>query len=134
MRSHAQETGVVVLVVEDEELARLIISDYLKDDGFVVLESSTADQALHILEARDDVRAVILDVVMPGAMDGIALAHRIYARWPQIGLLIVSGKGIPKTTQLPPGAGFLPKPYFGPSIVGRVRAIIVPEMKSGGSD
>jgi hypothetical protein len=35
---------------------------------------------------------------------------------------------------LPPGAGFLPKPYFGPSIVGRVRAIIVPEMKSGGSD
>jgi hypothetical protein len=25
---------------------------------------------------------------------------------------------------LPPGAGFLPKPYFGPSIVGRLRAII----------
>ena len=28
------------------------------------------------------------------------------------------------TAELPPGTGFLPKPYFGPSIVGRVRAII----------
>jgi two-component system, response regulator PdtaR len=132
MRAHPKETGAVVLVVEDEELARLIIAEYLKDDGFAVLESSSPEQALRILEARDDVRAVVLDVVMPGAMDGIALAHRIYARWPQIGLLIVSGKEIPKTTQLPPGASFLPKPYFGPSIVGRVRAIIVPERKSGG--
>ncbi|MBV9239016.1 MAG: response regulator [Xanthobacteraceae bacterium] len=116
--------SAVVLVVEDEELARLIIADYLKDAGFIVLESSNAEDALALLETRTDVRAVVLDVVMPGTMDGIALAHRIYGRWPRIGLLVVSGRGPPKATQLPPGTGFLPKPYFGPSIVGRVRAII----------
>jgi len=32
-------SGVVILVVEDEELARLIIADYLKEAGFTVLES-----------------------------------------------------------------------------------------------
>ena len=121
-----QSAGAVILVVEDEELSRLIITDYLKDDGFVVLESANADQALRILESRNDVQAVVLDVVMPGAMDGIALAHRIHERWPAIALLVISGKGIPKTTQLPPGAGFLPKPYFGPSIIGRLRALISP--------
>jgi DNA-binding NtrC family response regulator len=113
-----------VLVVEDEELARLIITDYLREGGFAVLQSANAEQALAVLEQRGDVRAVVLDVVMPGAMDGIALAHLIHERWPGIGLLVMSGKGVPKMVQLPPGAGFLPKPYFGPSIVGRLRAII----------
>ena len=113
-----------VLVVEDEELARLIITDYLREGGFAVLQSANAEQAIAVLEQRGDVRAVVLDVVMPGAMDGIALAHVIHERWPGIGLLVMSGKGVPKMVQLPPGAGFLPKPYFGPSIVGRLRAII----------
>ena len=121
MDSGAEAT---VLVVEDEELARLIITDYLREGGFAVLQSADAEQALAVLEQRGDVRAVVLDVVMPGAMDGIALAHLIHERWPGIGLLVMSGKGAPKMVQLPPGAGFLPKPYFGPSIVGRLRAII----------
>jgi two-component system, response regulator PdtaR len=121
MDSAAEAT---VLVVEDEELARLIITDYLREGGFAVLQSANAEQAIAVLEQRGDVRAVVLDVVMPGAMDGIALAHLIHERWPGIGLLVMSGKGVPKMVQLPPGAGFLPKPYFGPSIVGRLRAII----------
>jgi DNA-binding NtrC family response regulator len=121
MDSGAEAT---VLVVEDEELARLIITDYLREGGFAVLQSANAEQALAVLEQRGDVRAVVLDVVMPGAMDGIALAHLIHERWPGIGLLVMSGKGVPKMVQLPPGAGFLPKPYFGPSIVGRLRAIM----------
>ena len=89
-------SGAVILVVEDEELARLIIADYLKDAGFTVLESSNAEDALALLEGRSDVRAVVLDVVMPGTMDGIALAHRIYQRWPRIGLLVVSGREPPR--------------------------------------
>jgi two-component system, response regulator PdtaR len=113
-----------VLVVEDEELARLIITDYLREGGFAVLQASDAEQAIAVLEQRGDVRAVVLDVVMPGAMDGIALAHLVHERWPGVGLLVMSGKGVPRMAQLPPGAGFLPKPYFGPSIVGRLRAII----------
>src|SRR6516165_1625587 len=113
----------IILEVDDAALARLIIAAHLKDAGFTVLESSNAEDAWALLEARDDVRAVVLDVMMPGTMDGIALAHRIYARWPRIGLLVVSGREPPKAAELPPGTGFLPKPYFGPSIVGRVRAI-----------
>ena len=101
MDSGAEAT---VLVVEDEELARLIITDYLREGGFAVLQSANAEQALAVLEQRGDVRAVVLDVVMPGAMDGIALAHLIHERWPGIGLLVMSGKGVPKMVQLPPGA------------------------------
>src|SRR4051794_1662694 len=97
-----QEELAVVLVVEDEELARLIIAEYLTDGGFTVLQSASAGEALRILESRSDIMAVVLDVVMPGAMDGVALAHRIYERWPAVGLLVVSGKGAPRVATLPP--------------------------------
>jgi two-component system, response regulator PdtaR len=130
MASMQTEADATILVVEDEEFARLIVCDYLKEGGFAVLEASNAEHAIAILEQRADVRAVVLDVVMPGAMDGIALAHLIHARWSPIGLLVLSGKGVPRMAQLPPGTGFLPKPYFGPSIVGRIRAIVAPD-KSG---
>jgi DNA-binding response OmpR family regulator len=122
-----QAEPAVVLVVEDEELARLIIAEYLTDGGFTVLQSASAEEALRIMESRGDIKAVVLDVVMPGAMNGVALAHRIYERWPGVSLLVVSGKGAPRLAALPPGAGFLPKPYFGPSIVGRIRAMISPQ-------
>jgi two-component system, response regulator PdtaR len=130
MASTERGAEATVLVVEDEELARLIITDYLTEGGFAVLQASNAEQAIALLERRGDVRAVALDVVMPGAMDGIALAHLIHERWPGIGLLVMSGKGIPKRAQLPPGTGFLPKPYFGPSIVGRLRALISPDKET----
>jgi CheY-like chemotaxis protein len=130
MASTDTAAEATVLVVEDEELARLIVADYLREGGFAVLESANAEQAIGMLEQHEDVRAVVLDVVMPGTMDGIALAHLIHQRWPGIGLLVMSGKGVPKLTQLPPGTGFLPKPYFGPSIVGRVRAIIGPDKET----
>jgi DNA-binding NtrC family response regulator len=130
MTSMDSTQEATVLVVEDEELARLIITDYLREGGFAVLQASNAEQAIEVLEERGDVRAVVLDVVMPGAMDGIALAHVIHQRWPGVGLLVMSGKGVPKMAQLPPGAGFLPKPYFGPSIVGRLRAIIAPDKET----
>ena len=130
MASVETTADATILVVEDEELARLIVCDYLKEGGFAVLEASNAEHAIAILEQRADVRAAVLDVVMPGAMDGIALAHLIHARWPRIGILVLSGKGVPRMAQLPPGTGFLPKPYFGPSIVDRVRAIISPEREA----
>jgi two-component system, response regulator PdtaR len=67
--------GAVVLVVEDEPLVRALTVDALEDDGFNVLEAATGDYALTVLRQRDDIRAVVTDVEMPGQIDGFALAH-----------------------------------------------------------
>jgi two-component system, response regulator PdtaR len=95
MASMQTEADATILVVEDEEFARLIVCDYLKEGGFAVLEASNAEHAIAILEQRADVRAVVLDVVMPGAMDGIALAHLIHARWSPIGLWYCRARAFP---------------------------------------
>lgn len=71
-----------VLVVEDEFLIRDNIVGELKEEGFVVLEASSADQAIAILEGREDIHLLFTDIDMPGSMDGLKLAAFVRDRWP----------------------------------------------------
>jgi CheY-like chemotaxis protein len=61
----------VVLAVEDEPLILMIAVDMILDAGFEPLWASNADEAISILESRDDIRIVFTDINMPGSMDGI---------------------------------------------------------------
>ena len=64
----------VILIVEDEVVVRTLAAKVAKNCGFEVLEASSADEAIDILEARSDIRLVFTDVNMPGSMDGLQLA------------------------------------------------------------
>jgi CheY-like chemotaxis protein len=108
-----QSTGQqpTVLVVEDQPLTRVATVETLEDAGFQVLEASNADEAIRILEARDNVRIVFTDIDMPGSMDGLKLARAVRDRWPPIKIVITSGQLIPNETDLPAGGRFVAKPY-----------------------
>lgn len=100
-----------VLVVEDEPLIRLNAVDLVEAAGFQAISASTADEAIHVLELRDDIRAVFTDVQMPGSMDGLALIHLMAQRWPSIAALVTSGKVDIAPADLPRGARFFAKPW-----------------------
>lgn len=51
-----------VLVVEDEVLIRDVVCEELADAGFEVIEVGTADEAIAVLEAREDVHLVFTDI------------------------------------------------------------------------
>ena len=73
-----------ILVIEDEVLVRMAIVEDLRDAGYTVIEASTAHEALELLRSNSvDVRLVFSDVLMPGTMDGVALAHTIRFEFPQ---------------------------------------------------
>lgn len=78
----------------------------IEEAGFSVVEAANADQAIQILETRRDVSVIFRDVDMPGAMNGIRLAHAIRDRWPPIKIIATCGHH-----DLPTGGRFLPKPY-----------------------
>lgn len=103
--------NVTVLVVEDEILVRMAAVGLVEDAGFRAVEAGNADEAIAILEQRQDIRLVFTDIDMPGTMDGLKLAHYIRERWPPIYLLVASGKAILKEADLPEGARFFSKPY-----------------------
>jgi CheY-like chemotaxis protein len=84
----------VVLVVEDELMLRMRAVDIVEDAGFVPLEALNADEAIQILESRDDIAVLFTDIQMPGSMDGLRLAHLVHSRWPHIKIILVSGLGV----------------------------------------
>jgi len=113
-----------VLVVEDDALIRLSAVDLVTSAGFEAVEAANADEAIRILEARQDIRLVFTDVEMPGTMDGIKLAHYIKRRWPPVLLIIASGRAIVQESDLPEGTRFFPKPYQDHTIVKEISRMI----------
>jgi CheY-like chemotaxis protein len=79
-----------IIVVEDEVLLRLWISDELRDSGFTVLEAANAAEALQILNSSVTVHVVLTDVRMPGRMDGVALAEWLRRERPEVKVIIAS--------------------------------------------
>lgn len=101
----------VVLIVEDSAIIRMSAVDLVLSAGYEALEAGDADEAIRILEGRDDIDLVFTDVQMPGTMDGIKLSHYIRDRWPPVKLIVASGAAIVEESMLPGGSRFFPKPY-----------------------
>jgi signal transduction histidine kinase len=113
MREVPAGTGTV-LVVDDDELVRRSVASALRSLGYDTLEAEGGSQALDVYrERRRDLRAVVLDMVMPG-MNGRATLAAMRAVNPEIPVLLMSGYTINEDIQavLDDGAsGFLSKPY-----------------------
>lgn len=114
----------VVLVVEDESILRMSAVEMVEEAGFEAIAASDADEAIHILESRNDIRAVFTDVHMPGSMDGIRLAKVIRNRWPPVALIVTSGQTNVPESDLPTGGRFLRKPYAPVQIESALRQLI----------
>jgi CheY-like chemotaxis protein len=111
-----------VLIVEDEPLVRLCAVDTVEGAGFEVIEAANADEAIRILESRSDIRVVFTDLHMPGAMDGLKLAHAVRNRWPPIKIIVTSGRERIAEQDLPAGGRFFAKPYDPSAIKDALRA------------
>ncbi|KQV32871.1 response regulator [Rhizobium sp. Root1204] len=107
----AQQEKIIVLVVEDDPMQRMMAVDIVEEAGFTAIEAANADEAVLILEMRDDIRIMFTDIDMPGTMDGLLLASVVRDRWPPIEIIITSGKEGGSELQLPERSVFFPKPY-----------------------
>jgi CheY-like chemotaxis protein len=114
----------MVLVVEDEMLLRMTAVDMIESSGFEVLAAGTADEAIRILETRNDIRIVFTDIQMPGSMDGLKLARAVRGRWPPIKIVATSGQVQVTEDDLPEGGRFLPKPYSSSQLARTLQQLI----------
>jgi len=102
-RAPAQVTngdGLNILLVEDEPDVLRMLERQLKSVGHRVSTATSGDQALDRIKGGLAPDLVLSDVVMPGALQGPELAHRIHEILPHVALIFISGH--PKET--PPGA------------------------------
>ena len=111
----------VILIVEDEPLVRELEADILVGAGFRLLEAKTADEAFELLRRGAEVHAVFTDVDMPGSIDGFEFARLVHQGWPDVAIVVSSGKMRPGRGDLPEDAIFIAKPYRPAQLVERVR-------------
>ncbi|MBA4306662.1 MAG: sigma-54-dependent Fis family transcriptional regulator [Sphingopyxis sp.] len=82
-----------ILIVDDEQDIRDLVSGVLDDDGYGTRTAATADEALAALDERLP-SLILLDVWLRGSsMDGIELLKAIKSRDPQIPVIVFSGHG-----------------------------------------
>ena len=115
---------VAVLVADDDAALRLLCRVNLELEGYRVLEAASAAEVEEALSA-EDVRAVLLDVHL-GSDDGLAVARRLRASRPDVGVAIFTGSVERSATWDEIASGYLSKPFtleaLSETVQGLVRA------------
>jgi CheY-like chemotaxis protein len=111
---HKTGNNQKVLVVEDNPQVRNLTSVRLRNLGYRVQEAATGDHAAQILQQDSDIDAVFTDLVMPGELDGLALARHVVATYPNLRILLTSGYAediLSRRNENDAGHQILRKPY-----------------------
>jgi len=115
----------MILVVEDEEPVRTIISTALKQLGYRVVEAGRPSVATRLFDQHaGEIDLLLTDVIMP-EMDGPALAQSLIARQPQLHVLFISGyEGSSSLEFRNRKVSFLSKPVQPSVLASKVREIL----------
>lgn len=113
-----------ILVVEDEFLIRLTLSEALSDEGFSVLEAENGDEALSILQNGTDLDLLVTDIQLPGMLDGYALVDAMRQKRPELPVIFMTGRPDPRERAASPIEVFIAKPYTLDEICNAAKRLI----------
>jgi CheY-like chemotaxis protein len=115
-----------VLIVEDEALVRMFAVDALEDAGFAIVEAASATDAMQALESgAASICAVVVDLGLPDR-PGDQLAADIRRRWPQLPILIASGRSereLKDRFGIDTHVAIMVKPYTGPMLLQALQSL-----------
>jgi PAS domain S-box-containing protein len=116
-----------ILLVEDDDQVRGLVTRILRKEGYQVIEARRPSEALRLeAELVPALDLVLTDLVMP-EMNGRQLAERLRARRPQARVLYMSGYTdhlLDRDGVLEAGLHFLPKPITPAALREAVRAVL----------
>ena len=105
-----------VLLVNDDTASLIALALILRSHGYGVLESSDADEAIHVcLEHRGPIDLLLMDFELGGGDAGPQLAERLLELSPEMQVLFMFGSSPNKLLEagiLPWGCTFLRKPFL----------------------
>ena len=99
-------------MVEDEPFIRFAAAGYISNAGWQPVEADNAVEAEAILKKQPETSVLFTDVNLPGPTNGLRLAELVHREYPDIELVVTSGRHRLSEEELPDDGTFLPKPYL----------------------
>jgi PAS domain S-box-containing protein len=122
-----QGQGETVLVIDDEEPIRMLISDVLAEAGYRILEATDGPSGLKVLQSDTRIDLLITDVGLPGGFNGRQVADAARLGRPDLKVLFITGyaeNAVVGNGHLAPGMQVITKPFPMTTLALRVREII----------
>lgn len=114
----------VILIVEDDELIRMLVAEILRENEFDVVEAANGGAAMASVLGRPEIECVFTDVRMPGEPDGLTLAKYVRKIRPDCPIVVTSGHARPQAGELDHGTCFVSKPYSGAQLLTLINGVI----------
>jgi len=130
--SRTRMSGTILLCEDDPGLRRLALQ-VLQRNGFVVLETASAHDALEASASFDGVIDLLLSDVVLGGMSGPELAARLQREQPELLVVMMSGTASPDViVELREGSAiFMAKPFRPSELVDQVMGLLSRRPQSG---
>lgn len=113
-----------ILIADDEQLMRQLVIDFLKPEGYEILEASDGKEALEIYD-KEHPDPILLDVMMPG-YDGWTVCREI-RRESTVPIMMLTAKGeeIDQLFAYDLGADeYITKPFSPKILVAKIKALL----------
>jgi CheY-like chemotaxis protein len=124
-RAEVTNGSACILLVEDEQMVRTMVSRILQKAGYRVLEAADGLSAIKMwAKHRPDIDLLFSDMVMPNGLTGLDLAKRFKSDRPELKVVITSGYSVDIAhSGIPAGqdVSYLGKPYEGSHLTAFVR-------------
>ncbi|MBT2339297.1 MULTISPECIES: ATP-binding protein [Pseudomonas] len=123
----AQQPGgnETILLVDDEAAIRQMVSEYLGETGYQVVEALDSVSALQQATKTEHIDLLLTDIGLPGAMNGIGLAAKLRARYPALKVLFITGFAEGESlVAADPSTWIMTKPFSLSDLGRRVRSLI----------
>jgi DNA-binding NtrC family response regulator len=115
-----------ILLVHDDVLVRMKLSDFLRKCEYHVLEASGADEALIVLQHPGvKIDIVFSDLEMPGTLDGFGLSTWVRAHRPEVEVILAGT--VPRSVNAAAElcrANSLPKPYEARALLDQIKRLL----------
>lgn len=116
-----------ILVVDDRADLAELAHAILESHGYSVVSLTDAQEALHLLERDHDFAMLFTDVVMPGRLNGVALARRARSIQPNLKVLLTTGYASTSIERTDAGGvafDVINKPYARMDLLRKVRNVL----------
>jgi DNA-binding response OmpR family regulator len=118
--------GETIVVIEDDRNISDLVALYLRREGYRVLQAEDAEGGLAYVD-RDDPKLVVVDIGLPGALDGFDVCRRLRSGGADVPVVMLTARDdeVDRVIGFELGADdYITKPFSARELVARVRAIL----------